>query len=65
MWPVNKVSQITTHFTSHITFPHIISTNPLITKNLMQIAQTLRNQRDLKFYILFLILLYIIPLLEI
>ena len=24
MWPVNEVSQITTHFTSHITFPHII-----------------------------------------
>ena len=24
MWPVNEVSQITTHFASHNTFPHII-----------------------------------------
>ena len=30
----------------------------------MQIGQTLRNQSDPKFYILFLILLYIIPLLK-
>ena len=24
MWPVNEVSQITTQFKGHITFPHII-----------------------------------------
>ena len=24
MWPVNEVSQITTHVASHNTFPHII-----------------------------------------
>ena len=62
MWPVNEVSQITTHCASHNTFLILFYTNPLISKNLMQIGQTLRNQRDPKFYILFLILLYIIPL---
>ena len=46
MRPVGEVNQIITHFTSHIAFPDIIYINPLLTKDLMQIGEKLRNQRD-------------------